>query len=99
MPRAQVTFVRRHSSASSFHCRFRTQVCDDRVIPCVAILVAKNNEMVWHRLIGIGRLQPITQLSRFAESGLGEMDVITSVRLPAPAGAALFSEDFAVPCA
>src|SRR4029077_11148364 len=73
MPRTQVTFVWRHSSASSFHSRFRAQMRDNHVIPCVAILMAKNNEMVWHWLIGVWGLQPIAQLSSFAESGLGEM--------------------------
>src|ERR1700730_13196701 len=76
MPRTQVTFVWRHSSASSFHSCFWAQMRDDHVIPCVAILMAKDNEMVWHWLIGIWRLQPIAQLSRCAESGLGEMDMI-----------------------
>ena len=86
MPRTQVTFIWRHSSASSFHGRFWAQMRDDHVIPCVAILMAKDNEMVWHWPIGIWRLQPIAQLSCFAESGLGEMDMINIGALASASG-------------
>ena len=38
--------------------------------------MAKHNEMIRHRVVGIGCLQPIPQLHRFTESGLGEVDMI-----------------------
>src|SRR4029077_3644643 len=76
MPRAQVTFVRGNHRASSFHSRFWPEVRDDNIIPCIAILMTQDNKVIRHRIVGIRRLQPIAQLNRFAESGLGEMDMI-----------------------
>src|SRR5207247_9818823 len=76
MPRAEVTFVWRHSSASSLYGRFWPEVRNDNVIPGVAILVTQNNKVIRHRIVGIRRLQPIAQLGRFTESGLGEVDMI-----------------------
>ena len=57
---------------------------NDHVIPCVAILMAKHNEVCWHRRVGIRRLQPIAQLHRFAESSLGEVDVINISSFTSP---------------
>src|SRR5215472_13690175 len=76
MPRAQVAFVRRHSRTCGYHSRFRAKVRDDDVIPRVAVLVAKDDKVIRHGVAAIRRLEPITQLHRFAESGLGEMDMI-----------------------
>jgi hypothetical protein len=55
------------------------------VIPGIAILMPKDDEVFWHWRTGIWRLQPIAQLNGFAESGLGEMDMI-NVRAFASAG-------------
>jgi hypothetical protein len=49
---------------------------DNHIIPGVAVLMAKDNEMIRHRVIGIGRFEPIAQLHRFAQRGLCEMDMI-----------------------
>src|SRR5437868_2673413 len=76
MPCAQVAFVWRHSSTSRFHGRFWPKMGNHNISPGVAILMAKDNKVVRHRIVGIRRLQPIAQLSGFAESGLGEMDMI-----------------------
>jgi hypothetical protein len=45
MPRAQVTFIGRNSRARSFHGRFWSEMRNDDIIPGVAILTAKDNEM------------------------------------------------------
>ena len=41
-----------------------------------AILMAKNNKVVGHRVAGIRRFEPVAQLHRLAESGLGEVDMV-----------------------
>ena len=42
--------------------------------------------MIRHRIVGIRRLEPIAQLRRFAESGLGEMDMINVGAFTGPGG-------------
>src|SRR5207249_8174584 len=55
VPGAQVTFVRRHSRARSFHGCFWSEMCNHDIIPGVAVLMAKNNKMIGHWVLGIGR--------------------------------------------
>ena len=49
---------------------------NDDVIPRVAFLMAKNEKVSGHGRLWIRRFKPIAQLSGFAESGLGEVDMI-----------------------
>jgi hypothetical protein len=57
-------------------------MCNDHVIPCVAILVTEDNKMVRHRIARIWCFQPIAQLERFSQRGLGEMDMINVSPFP-----------------
>src|SRR5215831_3661560 len=76
MPLAQVAFVWRHSRSRSFDGRFWSEMRDNHVIPRVAVLMAKNNEMIRHRIAGIRCFEPIAQLHCFAERSLCEMDMV-----------------------
>jgi hypothetical protein len=38
--------------------------------------MAEDNKVIRHWVRGIGRLQPIAQLHRFAERGFGDVDMI-----------------------
>jgi hypothetical protein len=38
--------------------------------------MAEDNKVIRHWIGGIGRLQPIAQLHRFAERGFGDVDMI-----------------------
>src|SRR6266853_610514 len=86
MPLAEVTFVGRHSRPRRFHGRFGANMRNDHVIPCIAVLMAKNNEMIRHWVAAIRRFKPIAQLHCFAESGLGEVDMINVASFTSPSG-------------
>jgi hypothetical protein len=49
---------------------------DDHVIPCIAILMTKNNKMIGHRVAAIWRFKPIAQLNCLAERGLCKVDMV-----------------------
>src|SRR5262249_61521822 len=51
-------------------------MCNHHIIPCIAILVAKDNKMIRHWIAGIRRFEPITQLRCLAECSFREMHVI-----------------------
>jgi len=76
VPLAEVTFVRRHSRARCFDGRFWPEMSNHNVIPCIAVLMAKNNEMIRHWVAAIRRFKPIAQLNCLAERGLCEVDMV-----------------------
>ena len=49
---------------------------NDNVIPRVAILMAKDDKVSWIGVFRVRRFEPVTQLNGFAQSGLGEMDMV-----------------------
>ena len=61
---------------NGFHRRPGSEMLDDRIVPVFAILVTEDDVMCRHGDVGIGRLQIVGQFDSFAESGLGEMDMV-----------------------
>src|SRR5262245_54918957 len=89
MPSTQVALVRRQSRSRSFHGRFWAEMRNDHIVPCVAVLVAKDNKMIRHRIMRIGCFEPIAQLRCLAERRPCEMHVINISPFPSPDGRGL----------
>src|ERR1700731_2570701 len=76
MPVAQIAHTWRTRGPRRVDGRARSHMLDDRIIPAVSVLVAKNQDVSRHGSRGIWFLKVIGKLSGFAGRGLGEVDVV-----------------------